>query len=176
MIRCAARPWVPLLLTVLAVSAACQGDPTSRDLSDTTAPTLTLAASGTSGTSGFVDVVGGSTHQLVRGTALTLSATASDDGGVAFVEIWFVESHTCFNSDGTASVGQGLGGSPLVRTDGAVTATEAPKSVTTGGNVPTNALQPNCSYDYEVFAKGANAASAAVEESTRVAHFTLDVV
>jgi hypothetical protein len=161
------------VLVVLAVGGGCQGDPTSRDLNDATPPVLTLAASGTAGTNGFVDVVDGSTLQLVRGTALTLSATARDDGGVSFVEIWFTESHTCDNGDGTSSVEQGLGGAPLVRTEGTVTSTAASSSVTTGGNVQTDALRANCSYDYEVSVKGANAATAPVASSSPVAHFTV---
>lgn len=158
---------------VLATGAACTGDPASRDLNDGTPPVLTLSASGTAGTSGFVGVADGATLQLVRGTALSLSATARDDDGVTFVEIWYTETFNCDNGDGTASTGQGLGGSPLVRSEGTVTNTEASSSVTTAGNVQTTGLRANCSYDFAVFVKGANAATTPLEASSPVAHFTV---
>jgi len=160
-------------LALVVLLTGCPGQPVPRDRNDATPPTLTLAAAGLPGASGFIDVAPGSTVEMTRGTEVVLIARAADDDGVSSVELWTNEAQTCDNGNGTATqTGPGLVAAPTDRTEGEVTPTDAPSSLSATGNLPSD-VPANCVREFEVWIIGANAADAAVTSQFPTATFVL---
>ena len=96
-------------LALVVLLTGCPGSPVARDRNDATPPTLTLAAAGLPGATGFIDVALGSTVEMTRGTEVVLIARAADDDGVSSVELWTNEAQACDNGNGTSTqTGPGL--------------------------------------------------------------------
>jgi hypothetical protein len=156
---------VPLAIIGLT---GCPAQSVARDRADRTPPALVLAASRPSDAA-LVTVADGATISVVRGTDVTLLATASDPGGVGDVELWVVPTKRC------ASVGVGVHGlsiAPVAVTTGRLTATEAPAQLTTTYTLSAD-VPPDCTVTYEVGARASNAADRPVQTPFTSARFVV---
>lgn len=146
----------------------CPSQSVARDHLDRTPPTLVLAASGSSDAR-LVNVADGTVVTMVRGTDVTLAATASDPGGVGDVELWVIPKRHC------ASVGVGIRGlsiAPVAVTTGQLTATEAPAQLTATHTWSAD-VPPDCTVTYDVAARARNAADRPVQSPFTSARFVL---
>lgn len=155
---------------MLALLAGCNGSPTTRDTSDSTAPSLTMSIAGTKQNPGGIDdnIAAGSTTELrPQGAQILIKGT--DSGGVAFVELWLTEKEACPG----VIAGPTLAGKAAARTNGTVTATQAPSSLTAAFRIEPAGRKAGCSYIFDVWGEADNAATTPVHAKSQVAHVTL---
>lgn len=147
------------LVGVVLTLTACPGTPTTRDLNDPTAPTITLRIAGLLSNPGGVDDVPVGTTVAVSPAGTTLWVTADDPNGVASVELWYTEQKDC----GGTLTGPGLASAPAAKTLGTVTPTQAPSSLsaTKAIDMNTHAVR-GCTYTFKVWGKATNAATTPV--------------
>jgi hypothetical protein len=151
------------------VTTGCPGSDTKRNLSDSTAPTLTLTVTAAKSTaSGLLDVPFGTNAEL-KVPGGTILVKADDPDGVAWVELWMSTTKSCPG----VITGPGLAGAPEKRVEGAVTSTSAPTSLTAGYDINTHPLVAGCTYTWDVWGKAANAATTAVEAQSPHSSLTL---
>jgi hypothetical protein len=147
------------LVGVVLTLTACPGPPTTRDLNDSTAPTITLKIAGLLSNPGGVDDVPVGTTVAVSPGGTTLWATADDPNGVSSVELWYTEQKDC----GGTITGPGLVSSPAAKTLGTVTPTQAPNSLSaTKAIAMATHAEHGCVYTFKVWGKATNAATAPV--------------
>jgi len=161
---------VIVVAAMVVLLVACNGSPTTRDPNDTTAPILTMSIAGTKQNPGGIDdnIAAGSTTEL-RPQGAQILIKASDGGGVAFVELWLTEKEACPG----VNVGPTLAGKAAARTDGTVTATQAPSSLTAAYRIEPAGRKVGCLYTFEVWGQADNAATTAVHAKSQVARVTL---
>jgi hypothetical protein len=146
-----------------------------RDLNDGTPPTLSLTLTASKGTDSGLQTVDFGTAVEITPAAGSLIAKASDDDGVGWVEIYFTEKKTCQGPGGTASItGPGLIAGPAQRTEGQVSDTDAPSSLSAVADLNAEPpRQQGCVYEYAVWARAANAATTPVETTSPQSIVTL---
>jgi len=167
-LRRASLTVVAACLSTVALTA-CPGPPVTRDRQDTTAPVLAMSIAGTRANPGGVDDVAfGSTTDLSAAGAQIL-IKAADSGGVSFVELWMTEKEMCSG----VIVGPGLAGSPAARTDGDVTTTDAPSTLTAVFRIEATTRKKGCLYSFEVWGKASNAADTPAQVTSAKATVTL---
>jgi hypothetical protein len=156
--------------TVVTVLTACPGQKTTRDHHDTTAPTLTMSIAGTKQNPGGIDdnIAAGSTTDLSP-TGAQILIKAADGGGVAYVELWLTEKEACPG----IIAGPTLAGKAAARTNGTVTATDAPSSLTAAFRIEPANRKPGCTYSFEVWGEADNAADTPVHAKSSIATVTL---
>lgn len=160
---------VLLALTSALVLAACPGADVTRDLNDSTAPTLSLRITASKNTGDGTETVTLGQPAELKGNGGSALIVADDDDGVAWVEFWLTETESCPG----VIVGPGLAGAPATRVEGTVTSTDAPSSLTAGYDVNLRSLKPGCEYTFDVWGKAANAATTAVTIQSPVSKLTL---
>ncbi len=156
--------------TLIVLLVACNGSPTTRDTNDSTAPTLTMSIAGTKQNPGGIDdnIAAGSTTEL-RPQGAQILIKASDSGGVSFVELWLTEKEACPG----VNAGPTLAGKAAARTDGTVTATQAPSTLTAAFRIEPAGRKVGCTYTFEVWGQADNAATTPVHAKSQVARVTL---
>jgi hypothetical protein len=150
------------LFPVALVLTACPGEDVKRDLNDGTAPTLSLTVTASKNVASGLETLSFGTPVELTSAGGSLIVKAEDDDGVGWVELWFTEKKSC----GGTVTGPGLAGAPVKRTDGTVTDTDAPESLTAIYDLNTHPLQPGCTYEFDVWGRAANAATTAVEATS----------
>jgi hypothetical protein len=155
---------------MIVLLVACNGSPTTRDTNDSTAPALTMSIAGTKQNPGGIDdnIAAGSTTEL-RPQGAQILIKASDSGGVSFVELWLTEKEACPG----VTAGPTLAGKAAARTNGTVTATQAPSSLTAAFRIEPAGRKVGCTYTFEVWGEADNAATTPVHAKSSVARVTL---
>ncbi len=155
---------------MIGLLSACDGSSTSRDTNDSTPPSLTMSIAGTKQNPGGIDdnIAAGSTTELrPQGAQILIKAT--DSGGVSFVELWLTEKEACPG----VITGPGLAGKAAARTNGTVTATQAPSSLTAVYRIEPAGRKTGCTYTFEVWGAADNAATVPVNAKSQIATVTL---
>ncbi len=155
---------------MISLLSSCNGSPTSRDTNDSTPPSLTMSIAGTKQNPGGIDdnIAPGSTTDLrPRGAQILIKAT--DSGGVSFVELWLTEKEACPG----VIAGPTLAGKAAARTNGTVTATQAPSSLTAAFRIEPAGRKTGCLYTFEVWGEADNAATTPVHAKSQIAKVTL---
>jgi hypothetical protein len=157
---------IAMVAAMVTLLAACPGSPTTRDTNDSTAPSLTMSIAGTKQNPGGIDdnIAPGSTTELrPQGAQILIKAT--DSGGVSFVELWLTEKEACPG----VNTGPSLAGKAAARTNGTVTATKAPSSLTAAYRIEPAGRKVGCTYTFEVWGEADNAASTPVHAKSQIA-------
>lgn len=110
---------------------------------------------------GIQDVPFG-TSAVLKAPGGSVLAKAEDGKGLSFVELWLTTKKSC----GGTIQGPGLARAPERRTEGNVTDTSAPSSLTAAYDIDTQPLAEGCTYEFEIWGKAANAATNPVVTTT----------
>ena len=131
-----------------------------------------MSIAGTRQNPGGIDdnIAAGSTTDL-RPEGAQILIKATDNDGVAFVELWLTEKEQC---PGVVA-GPTLAGQAAARTNGTVTPTQAPSSLTAAYRIePTGTgRKPGCLYTFQVWGEADNAATTPVHAKSQSATVTL---
>ncbi len=145
------------------------GEPASRDLNDATPPNITISVAGTRANPGGIDEIGFGTTTDLSASGAQVLVKATDDDGVANVELWLTEKRQCQG----VTTGPGLAGAPAARVVGNVTPTQAPADLTAIFRIDSTSRRSGCLYTFEVWGEADNAANTTVHTKSPTVALTL---